>query len=134
MTSSLKHSDYLKSLGATHIIDRNLPLAPEVKKITTDPITHIYDTVSTKETQQPAHDLLAAGGKLGILLPSEVSNPDEGKVLFIFGSPTPQNRDILEVLWKRLPGLIEEGVIRVSHLRASDSSYIINTSALAFQI
>ena len=37
-TASLKNTDFLKSLGATHVIDRNADLPSSVKAITSDSI------------------------------------------------------------------------------------------------
>ncbi|TFK65116.1 hypothetical protein BDN72DRAFT_860886, partial [Pluteus cervinus] len=69
-TASLKHTEYLESLGATHIIDRNIPLsslASEVAKITDKPVPFAFDSISSAETQQAAHGLLKDGRKLSIV-------------------------------------------------------------------
>ncbi|KAJ7810242.1 chaperonin 10-like protein [Mycena olivaceomarginata] len=64
-TASAHHDQYLKSLGATHVLDRNLSL-PELSKkiheITKEPIKIVYDAISTDETQQAGYALLAEDG------------------------------------------------------------------------
>ncbi|KAI0752539.1 GroES-like protein [Daedaleopsis nitida] len=67
-TSSPAHTDYLKSLGATHVVDRSLSPAEilaELPKITAGkPIVYAYDAVPTPELQHLAYDALAPGGSL----------------------------------------------------------------------
>ncbi|KAF8804120.1 hypothetical protein BYT27DRAFT_7243878 [Phlegmacium glaucopus] len=58
-TASLKHAEFLKSLGATHVIDRNVSassVATEVSSITKDaPIKYAVDSISLADTQQAAY-------------------------------------------------------------------------------
>ncbi|KAF6757769.1 chaperonin 10-like protein [Ephemerocybe angulata] len=52
-TSSPKHTDYLTSLGATHIIDRSLPqseLKTAVASLSLPPIEYAYDSIGELET------------------------------------------------------------------------------------
>ncbi|KAI0694764.1 GroES-like protein [Earliella scabrosa] len=67
-TSSLKHEAWLKSLGATHIIDRSRPITDilaELPKITGGkPIVYAYDSIGDPETQNMGFDALAPGGGL----------------------------------------------------------------------
>ncbi|KAJ6581009.1 GroES-like protein [Mycena capillaripes] len=65
-TSSLKHSEYLQSLGATHIIDRYAEAAPAVERLKRDlgiEIEMLYDAVHTPITQAEV-DLLSPKGTL----------------------------------------------------------------------
>jgi len=116
-TASLKHTDYLKSLGATHIIDRNIPLSSlrsEVGKITSEPIKHVYDSLSVQETQQPGYDLLASGGTLIIVLPSAVQNIVSDKsIAWVQGFlKNPANRDALRTLYSNVTGWLENGTLK----------------------
>ncbi|KAG6821754.1 hypothetical protein H0H92_001044, partial [Tricholoma furcatifolium] len=66
--ASLKHEEYLKSIGATHVVDRNLSeaeLAAKISEITTKPITTVYISLGQNpELQNLAYRLLAKGGRL----------------------------------------------------------------------
>ncbi|KAI0071248.1 GroES-like protein [Panus rudis PR-1116 ss-1] len=67
VTASLKHTERLKSFGATHVLDRSLPFdqqAAEIRKITKTPIPYIYDGIGGADTQKFGYDLLAPGGTL----------------------------------------------------------------------
>ncbi|EDR00176.1 uncharacterized protein LACBIDRAFT_314747 [Laccaria bicolor S238N-H82] len=57
-TTSLKHADELKSLGATHVIDRKASVVAEVRKLTDKPISIVFDAVSSADTQQAGVDVL----------------------------------------------------------------------------
>ena len=62
-TSSLKHTEYLKTLGATHVLDRSLSssvLLAEIAEIAAGtPIKYAFDTIGGEDTQRLAHDALA---------------------------------------------------------------------------
>ncbi|KAF8992290.1 chaperonin 10-like protein [Cyathus striatus] len=80
-TASTKHEAYLKSLGATHITDRNIALSDlpsHIAKITVQPINLVLDSVCSAETQQAGYDLLSEGGKILVLNPNLVKEA-EGK-------------------------------------------------------
>lgn len=116
-----KHTDDLKALGATHIIDRNITplsdLTSSVQNITTDPIKLVFDTVTSLEAQQAGYDVLSSGGTLSTLHPIKVKNITEDKAaVFIMGSVTmsPPHRAFgKEVLFKYLQTLLEDGTIQV---------------------
>jgi len=119
-TSSLKHTEYLKSIGANYVIDRYLPL-PALKqaimKITGSRIHIMYDSISTKETQEAAWSLLAPGGKLVLTQPSQISKDrnDSRQVVLVDGSPqSDENWETGKRLWAHLERWVEEGHIRVS--------------------
>ncbi|KAJ3937477.1 MAG: chaperonin 10-like protein [Lentinula lateritia] len=117
--ASTKHTEYLKSLGATHFIDRNeisfadLPAA--LPKVCSQPIKIIYTAVTSPEAQNAAYACLADDGKLAIATPRLVSWGDAEittkKVYGVFGGPhIPPNREFGITLWKHLPRLLERGV------------------------
>ncbi|TFK79446.1 GroES-like protein, partial [Polyporus arcularius HHB13444] len=116
-TASLKNAGLLKSYGATHVLDRNLSadaLHAEVTKLTGGPVSVVYDAISTPETQNAAYGLLAAGGKLLVLLPEAVTETSEGRILSqVQGTvQLPHNAELGKALFRALPGLLESGEIK----------------------
>jgi NADPH:quinone reductase-like Zn-dependent oxidoreductase len=115
----LKHEALLKSLGATHVIDRQIPLTSlrsEVEQITTLPFETVFDAVSMRDTQQAGYELLAPGGSMVIVLPPAIK-PIEGKDLFsTHGAWTlPDTRELGIKVYDKLFSFLEEGVLRVRH-------------------
>ena len=116
-TSSLKHTDFLKSLGATHVLNRNISarlLRGEIDKITTVPIEYVYDAISSQETQQAGHDILVSGGQLVLVLSQNIKKADDKTVTQVFAVSTlPKNRENLVHMCSKLTELLEDGVIVV---------------------
>ena len=118
-TASLKHSEYLKSIGATHVIDRSITasdLASEISGITQNvPIKYAVDSISLPDTQQTAYDVLPQGGKLVIFIPSAVKTTKEKDVVHVFGVlRDPANIQLLEAFYHdNLERLLREGAIKV---------------------
>ncbi|KAJ3869875.1 GroES-like protein [Lentinula novae-zelandiae] len=117
--ASAKHTEFLKSLGATHVIDRNqisfadLPAA--LPRVYAQPVKVIYSAVVLSEAQDAAYACLANDGKLAVATPQLALKEDAEtpgkKVYGVFGSPyTPANREFGLVLWRHLPRLLESGV------------------------
>ncbi|OCH85560.1 GroES-like protein [Obba rivulosa] len=121
-TASLKNTPLLESLGATHVLDRNLSpdaLLAEVNKITAGaPVEVVYDAVSIPETQTPAFDVLAPGGTLVLVLPDQIdaakkAAAPEKKVVGVFGNVNaPDMRKTGQSLYAKLPALLESGEIK----------------------
>ncbi|KAL5525546.1 hypothetical protein ACEPAG_6882 [Sanghuangporus baumii] len=116
-TASLHNTDLLKSLGASHVIDRNADVSAEAKKIISDtPIELIYDAVSEEDTQKQAWDLLAPGGTLVIILPAKVDKgkyKDKTLIDTVLGNVhAPQTRQLGISLYSKLSGLLESGAIK----------------------
>jgi len=115
-TASLKHEQYLKSLGATHVLDRRIPLSSlsgEVERITVIPIEIVYDAVSLKETQEAAYGLLAEGGQLVIVEDSEIKASAGKDIFYVVGVWTfPHTYELGCKLYSKLSELLEEGAIR----------------------
>ena len=80
-TASKSNEAYLKSLGATHVIDRSLPastIAAEVAKIVGGkPVEFAYDAISLPDTQALGYDVLAPGGVLLLTLAPQI--PEDKK-------------------------------------------------------
>ena len=120
-TASLKHAEYLKSIGATHVIDRSIPastLVSEISNITQNaPIKYALDTISLPDTQQTAYDVLAHGGKLVIFLSPAIGKTiKEKEIISVSGMlRTPPNIELLETFYHdNLERLLKEGAIKVN--------------------
>ena len=119
-TASLKHAEFLKSIGATHVIDRNISastLASELSGITQNvPIKYVVDSISIPETQQTGYDILPQGGKLAIFIPPAVKTTEGKDIIYVFGVLRhPANIDLLETFYHdNLARLLKEGAIKVS--------------------
>ncbi|KAF5374442.1 hypothetical protein D9615_009107 [Tricholomella constricta] len=117
-TASLKHEEHLKSLGASHVLDRNLSsaaLAAEVAKVTTAPVETVFDSVSLPDTQQSGYSLLADGGDLVLVLPpAEQVKAVEGKdIIPTFGVWTlPHSRELGVKLYSNLTELLGQSSIK----------------------
>ena len=129
-TSSLKHTAFLKSLGATHILDRALSpeaIPAEVAKITEGiPLEYAYDAVSDKFTQCMAYEALAPGGGLVSVFPNSEAlladrarEGDGKRVARPFSSfRLPGNHALGIEVYKRMTGWLRDGtiVVRTSFL------------------
>ena len=119
-TASLKHVDYLKSLGANHVIDRHLSteaVAAEINKVLDRrPLKYSLDTVMIPETGQMVYNLLAPGGQHLMVLPDYIQNKAEDKqVCEVYGfASADENSESVAVLYKNLTALLDEGAIKVS--------------------
>lgn len=136
-TASVKNTEYLLSLGATHVLDRNLSvssLRAAVKEITTKPFPLVYDAVSSDETQNAGYDLLASGGTLVAVLQTAVTEdkltPDK-RVTCISGNPFPADRRPLSVeMYKQLPAMFERGDLKVCSSRYPFGYQVLTTHRL----
>ncbi|KAJ7584385.1 GroES-like protein [Mycena floridula] len=113
------HAEYLKSLGATHVIDRNATpiskLPGAIRKITDAPIKVAYDAIGDPETQQASYDSLADGGKLVLVLPDKVADKKESKtveIVSVYGSVhAPHLKDFGLTIYEHLGSIVEAGAI-----------------------
>jgi len=118
VTASLYHAEYLETLGATHVIDRNVSgaaLASEVNTITQNaPIKYAVDSISSADTQQSGYGLLASGGKLVIFLDVAVKTTNDKDIVRALGtSAHPPNAKLLGTLYHdNLEQLLKEGAIK----------------------
>ena len=118
--ASLKHTEELKSIGATHVFDRNITssaLISEVAKATagSEPLKHAYDSVSLKETQELAAAVLPAGGSIALVLPKQADFKEGTEIAQIFGGYTPDTAGLLTTLYRdHFYDLLAQGVVKVS--------------------
>ena len=126
-TASVRNTQLLKSLGASHVLDRNLPassLSAAVAEITKKPILLVYDAASTPETENLGYDLLSAGGTLvtvlPIFIPENKLTPDK-RVTFIEGVPfLPDRRALAVEMYKHLSAMFERGELKVSFVQSQN--------------
>ena len=119
-TASLHNEALVKSLGATHIVDRKADVVAEVKKLTDKPIEVIYDAISDKVTQRQAWEILAPGGTLILVGAAEVDKDKykDKHTVGVFGSVHTQELRKLGVsLFSKLTQLLENGDIKVCRYR-----------------
>ncbi|KAI0369738.1 GroES-like protein [Pilatotrama ljubarskyi] len=125
-TASPHNAPLLKSLGATHVLDRsrsNESILAELPTLTGGkPILYAFVAVlqSGTEPLYLGRDALAPGGALLTAAPSpkaipeDIANPGEGKrVGYACGSPhLPFSRDTGVVMYRQLTNWLEQGVIK----------------------
>ncbi|KAJ3523448.1 hypothetical protein NMY22_g11439 [Coprinellus aureogranulatus] len=118
-TASAKHEDYLKSLGATNVLDRNAPLTKAVvQTITSVPLTIVFDAIGTEETQKAGLEITAAGGILSAIQPPHKDVAQQAviegkKVVFPLGDQTlPRHAKLMQEMWAELASMLEEGDIK----------------------
>ncbi|OSD03833.1 GroES-like protein [Trametes coccinea BRFM310] len=117
-TASLHNTDLLKSLGATHVLDRKLPsetLVKEACEIAGGPLEVVFDAVSLPDTLVIGYQATAPTGTF-VKVNSEsipgVENPEK-KVHFgrgLFNAPF--NAAVSLSLLAKLPELLENGDIK----------------------
>ena len=122
-TASLRHTDLLKSYGATHVVDRTLPsneLINDVKAIAGGSVDLAYDAISTQDILDLSGELLRPGGQLVFVVPGreelikDVIAQKKLRAICARGLLTlKQNRGALNSLLVKVPELLEQGLIRV---------------------
>ncbi|KAI0690510.1 GroES-like protein [Cerioporus squamosus] len=120
ITASLHNAEFLKSLGATHVLDRKLPaeqLMAEATKLAGGLIPYVYDAVSLSDTLELGYALTAPKGDLVVVLSwSELkaAHPDTDKRIHmpngLYGSLV--NHEVGASLLAALPGLLASGDLK----------------------
>ncbi|KAJ7641923.1 chaperonin 10-like protein [Roridomyces roridus] len=115
--ASAKHTDFLKSLGATHVIDRNaVPTAsvPETVRLIAGPgasFKIVFDAISEPDTQEACFQLLSSeGGTAVAILGGEEHDINGRKLIHVMGSPH-LHREFGTLMWKTLAKQVAEGII-----------------------
>lgn len=132
-TASTKYTTLLKSLGATHIIDRTLPLSDlpsTVEGITLKPIQYVYDSISDPEIENAGYDILSSGGVLAIVLPDVVDKAKvttDKQVVLALGSPhvSPEMRALGVEIYKHITTWFDSGELTVSSYSAVSCAVLI---------
>ncbi|KAF8173927.1 chaperonin 10-like protein [Pholiota molesta] len=121
-TASLKHTERLKSLGATDVLDRNLDTAAlsiEIHRLSKNqPLKYIYDSIASAETQRAGFDVLADGGQIAVVLPAQITSTALKTVVQVQGLLRgPANIPLLEPLYHdHLYKFLEEGLIKPNNI------------------
>jgi Zn-dependent alcohol dehydrogenase len=103
-------------LGATHVLDRNLSssdLKSEIGRIANQPVTNIYDCVSSSETQSTAIEILSPGGNLVIATSPNVISCDKNVIQVAAVRELGFNIVPITTLCAKLTQLVENGAIKV---------------------
>lgn len=118
--ASTANAEYLQSLGATHVVDRNLStaeLVSEVKKITSEPVSIVVDTIGVQDTQTTGYEILALGGVLSSTQPAQIPEEkrvDDKKIVGIFANVYFEQNHALSVgFYDKLAGYLASGEIKV---------------------
>lgn len=118
-TASPHSFDLVKSCGATHTVDRNLPtstLHENLKSMTSHPIKVVIDTVGSADNQCAAQQLIPRDGVIVTTLPVSVpANKRDGmkKIINVYGSVhVPENRELGKHLFKHLTKWLENETIK----------------------
>ncbi|KAF8608435.1 GroES-like protein [Ceratobasidium sp. AG-I] len=116
-TASTQHTDYLKSLGATHVFDRNVDVKT-IQEAASSPITLALDTIGASSTQLLAYHTLSTpspppGAHFALVAevdPAVKEKNVDGKVSYnqIYGSPH-VFKDLAISLYRTVGKWIEQG-------------------------
>lgn len=127
-TASVKNTDRLKALGATHVLDRNLDassLLATIKDITKEPFRLVYDAISSEETQNIGYSLLSSGGTIVVVIKpviTEDKRSSDKRIAWVAANPfLPDRRDMAAEMYKQLTGVFERGELKVSSYLLSES-------------
>lgn len=120
-TASSKHAEFLKDMGTTHVLDRNLTsalLKDEINKITDKPIELIYDSISTESTQPIAFDIVAPGGRVLLVAPAVVKPTDDKQIARVVAElQVPHNVELLRTLYHdKIYEFLETGAIKPNRI------------------
>ncbi|KAJ3507252.1 hypothetical protein NMY22_g16988 [Coprinellus aureogranulatus] len=120
-TSSTRHEEYLKSLGATHVVDRNRPLnQATIKGITDLPVTVVFDAISSEETQEAGTEIVAPEGSFVLVQNASNATKDVAakknlKVVRVIASKNlPQHVEFLPEVWAHVESLVGSGDIKAT--------------------
>ncbi|CAE6465719.1 unnamed protein product [Rhizoctonia solani] len=116
-TASSQHAEFLKSLGATHVFDRNADVRT-LHSVFSTPVALVFDTVSEEGTQLLAFDVLTApspvsGARLIVLLPQvdsfkKKNSGDKIAVDEVDGG-SEGLKDVIVPFWQKIGQWVEGG-------------------------
>ena len=121
-TASLRNTDFVKSFGATHVVDRTLPvvtLAQTIRDLAGGPVELVYDAISTTETKPLGYDIVAPGGSLILVIPEYVDHykmpsTKEVNIVEAMGEfSLPENREFGAKFTVEFEKMLRDGVIKV---------------------
>ncbi|KAH7334797.1 chaperonin 10-like protein [Rhizoctonia solani] len=116
-TASAQHTDFLKSLGATHVFDRNVD-AKTIQSAFSTPVSLVVDSISVDSTQSLAYDVLTTpspvpGAHLALVLPlvdslKEKNADSKVTIHEVYGS-SHTFRDLSVPFWQSVGQWIKDG-------------------------
>jgi hypothetical protein len=103
------------------VLDRKLStttLKDAIANITSTPITLAFDAISLPDTQQTAHDIVAAGATIITVTTPQVENKHEDKLVYqVFGIfHLPPNRELGKSFMPVLTQWLADGSIKVCRM------------------
>ncbi|KAG8716361.1 hypothetical protein FRC11_001603 [Ceratobasidium sp. 423] len=124
-TASSQHADFLKSLGASHVFNRDVDVKT-IQSTFATPASFVLDTISVESTQLLAFDVLTTpspvpGARLSLLLPpvdslKEKNSGDKIAVDQVFGSSY-MFRDLSVPFWQKVGDWIKDGKLVPNHVQ-----------------
>ncbi|KAJ6537316.1 chaperonin 10-like protein [Mycena sp. CBHHK59/15] len=114
-TSSPVHTDYLKSLGATTVIDRSAPDASaQIMAAAGGPVKYVVDSISLPPTQLLGVEVLQPKGKLVLVSPVQPTSKAaaEAKAIILLGTYGPTGRYKGDHFWEAVEGYLERGLLK----------------------
>lgn len=118
-TASPKHEEYLKTLGATVVVDRHIPATQEAfHRFSEKPIGVVLDAISSAETHEDALKILGSGGLLASVLALEdhiksQAEKQNTEAFHILGLKTlPFHVQLLREFWAHATELLQNGDIK----------------------
>ncbi|CAE6439522.1 unnamed protein product [Rhizoctonia solani] len=124
-TASAQHADFLKSLGATHVFNRDVDVKT-IQSTSAVPFSFAFDTISVESTQLLAFDVLTApspvsGAHLSLLLApvdslKEKNSDDKIVVDQVYGS-SHAFRDLSIPFWQKVGEWIKDGELVPNHVQ-----------------
>lgn len=118
-TSSLKHTKYLQSIGATHVLDRDLSddeTTAKIKSIIGDSTTLnlVFDAVDSPNKQVHVNWLAPNGVFMNSMaVPDDLKLFNGRKALGTFGV-SHMYKSFGTEMYSKLSGFLEKGIIKVS--------------------
>ncbi|CAE6502281.1 unnamed protein product [Rhizoctonia solani] len=116
-TASAQHTDFLKSLGATHVFDRNVD-AKTVQSAFSTPVSLVFDSISVASTEELAFEVLttpspAPGAHLALVLAAvdsikEKNTDNKVSIHQVYGS-SHTFRDLSVPFWQNVGRWIKDG-------------------------
>ncbi|KAJ1306108.1 hypothetical protein OPQ81_010819 [Rhizoctonia solani] len=118
-TASPQHAEFLKTLGATHVFDRNADVKT-IQSAFPSPVSLILDSISVASTHSLALDVLTTpspppGAHLAIALPlddsvkEKLKNVDNKVIVNHFFGSSHKFRDLSVPFWKNVGQWIKDG-------------------------
>ncbi|CUA66954.1 hypothetical protein RSOLAG22IIIB_02862 [Rhizoctonia solani] len=124
-TASSHHADFLKSLGATHIFDRNVD-AKTIQSAFATPVSFVFDTISAESTQLFAFDVLTTpspvpGARISLVFTpadslKEKNSGDKVDVDMVLGSAH-MFKDFSVPFWRKIEEWIRSGEIAPNRIQ-----------------